>query len=181
MDAEFLGLASLEIAQRLVAETELALTVNEFLASLVDEMERLYPTVEPMAGARELTAHFAFQGIPQAIATSSSRSALLQKFARHGGWIDEFQAVVCSDDVQRGKPAPDLFLGAASQLGVEPAACLVFEDAPAGVEAALSAGMNVVAVPEQVGDDGFGGSHQVIDSLLDFDPEDWGLPPRLTD
>jgi beta-phosphoglucomutase-like phosphatase (HAD superfamily) len=49
--------------------------------------------------------------------------------------------------VQHGKPAPDLFLLAASRLGVEPAACLVFEDAPAGVAAARAAGMQVIWVP----------------------------------
>ncbi len=58
-----------------------------------------------------------------------------------------FDAEATGDDVERGKPAPDLFLLAASRLGVEPAACVVFEDAPLGVAAAVAAGMRVIAVP----------------------------------
>jgi len=55
-------------------------------------------------------------------------------------------ALITADDVKRSKPHPDGYLAAAARLGVEPAECLVFEDAPAGIEAAIAAGMNVVGV-----------------------------------
>jgi beta-phosphoglucomutase-like phosphatase (HAD superfamily) len=58
-----------------------------------------------------------------------------------------FEVEVTGDDVTRGKPAPDLFLKAAEGLGVDPADCVVFEDAPAGIAAAVNAGMRAVAVP----------------------------------
>ena len=57
-----------------------------------------------------------------------------------------FAAIVSGDDVTRGKPAPDIFLKAAERIGLPPEECVVFEDAPAGVEAARSAGMRVVGV-----------------------------------
>jgi HAD superfamily hydrolase (TIGR01509 family) len=57
-----------------------------------------------------------------------------------------FQTAVTAEHVQRGKPAPDVFLEVARQLGVEPGRCVVFEDAPAGVEAGRVAGMKVVGV-----------------------------------
>jgi HAD superfamily hydrolase (TIGR01509 family) len=57
-----------------------------------------------------------------------------------------FSAIVSGDDVTRGKPAPDIFLKAADRLGLPPGECVVFEDAPAGVEAARAAGMRVVGV-----------------------------------
>ncbi|MDB4688563.1 HAD family phosphatase, partial [Akkermansiaceae bacterium] len=63
---------------------------------------------------------------------------------------DLFDAVVTANDVVNGKPAPDIFLEAASRLGVLPAGCVVFEDAPAGIEAAKAAGMEVVVVPTHV-------------------------------
>jgi sugar-phosphatase len=55
-------------------------------------------------------------------------------------------ALITADDVKRSKPHPDGYLAAAARLGVEPAECLVFEDAPAGIESAMAAGMNVVGV-----------------------------------
>ena len=62
--------------------------------------------------------------------------------------IDQlFQAIVTSEDYQRGKPAPDPFLEAALRLGVAPAQCLVFEDTSTGVAAAQAAGMQYVLVP----------------------------------
>lgn len=62
------------------------------------------------------------------------------------GLADEFDFVATRDDVENGKPDPEIYLLVADELGVEPVHCLVLEDSPAGVEAALDAGMNVVAV-----------------------------------
>ena len=57
-----------------------------------------------------------------------------------------FRAVVSSEDVAQGKPAPDIFLRAAELLGVQPTKCCVIEDSGAGVEAALAAAMTVIAI-----------------------------------
>ena len=57
------------------------------------------------------------------------------------------QVINCGEDNEHGKPAPDCFLAAAKQMGFDPSVCLVLEDAPAGVEAGIAAGMRVVAVP----------------------------------
>jgi beta-phosphoglucomutase-like phosphatase (HAD superfamily) len=63
------------------------------------------------------------------------------------GLSDDFDVVATRDDVGRGKPDPEIDLLVARKLGVKPPDCLVFEDSPAGVEAALAAGMKVIAVP----------------------------------
>ncbi len=60
-----------------------------------------------------------------------------------------FKVVVTADDVEHGKPAPDMFLLAAKQMGVEPARCLVFEDAAPGMRAAEAAGMKYEKVPSR--------------------------------
>jgi len=65
------------------------------------------------------------------------------------GLTGSFDAEITGDDVTHGKPAPDLFLGAAAKLGVDPVDCIVFEDAPAGVTAGKAAGMRVIAVPHE--------------------------------
>ena len=65
---------------------------------------------------------------------------------RRAGLLDAFDVIVSGDEVEHGKPAPDMFLLAAARLGVEAAACLVIEDSPPGVQAGLAAGMFTLAV-----------------------------------
>lgn len=84
--------------------------------------------------------------IPMAVASGGSR-IVVEKTLRQVGISDWFDEVVTADDVAEGKPAPDVFLKAAKLLDVEPARCLVLEDAPSGILAAQRAGMQVIAVP----------------------------------
>ena len=86
-------------------------------------------------------------GIPRAIATSSSKAFAGRKLAA-SGLVGRFNIVVCGDEVQNGKPAPDIFLAAAKELEVEPQNCLVFEDSDNGVKAAHKAGMTIILIPD---------------------------------
>jgi pseudouridine-5'-monophosphatase len=125
-----------------------------------------------------LTRHFYDSEIPQAVASSSTRHHFKLKTSRHSEWFRFFDCVVTGDDpaVKRGKPNPDIFLVAAERLNAVPECCLVFEDSPAGVEAARAAGMYVVAVPDpNMSDSAYGKAHQIIRSLEDFDFAYWGL------
>jgi HAD superfamily hydrolase (TIGR01509 family) len=104
------------------------------------ESQPLLPGVEGLLlDARAL-------GLGRAVASSSSCGWVNGWLERHGirGLLD---VVVARDDVRRVKPDPELFLLAASRLGTPPGACLVFEDSPNGMRAALAAGMRCVAVP----------------------------------
>jgi len=95
-------------------------------------------------------------GVRTAIASGSSRPSILPVMERFGIVAD---ALVCSEDVRRGKPHPDLFLRAAELLGVEPARCIVVEDSEVGIQAARSAGMHALRYfppAEQEGDGGKG-------------------------
>jgi HAD superfamily hydrolase (TIGR01509 family) len=85
------------------------------------------------------------RGVPVAVASSSPRERL-HRTLRRAGLLDAFDAVVSGDEVEHGKPAPDMFLLAATRLGVEPSACVVIEDSPPGVQAGLAAGMFTLAV-----------------------------------
>ncbi len=157
-------------------QTGLPMTAEEFILERDTALALLFAGCEPMRGARELTHHLAAHRIPQAIATSSSRESLARKIGAHSEWFEVFETVVIADDVEHGKPAPDIFLEAARRLGAPPETCLVFEDAPLGVEAALAAGMQVVAVPEAGHEHRVMGAHAVIEHLGAFDPSAWGLP-----
>jgi beta-phosphoglucomutase-like phosphatase (HAD superfamily) len=85
-------------------------------------------------------------GIARAVASSSS-CAWVEGWLRRHRVRDLLDVVVARDDVRRVKPDPELFLLAAARLGVSPGDCLVFEDSPNGMRAALAAGMRCVAVP----------------------------------
>jgi HAD superfamily hydrolase (TIGR01509 family) len=98
-------------------------------------------------GAREWLAFVASRGIPLAVATSSGPALVEQRLRE---LRPAFAAVVTRADVARGKPHPDLYLEAASRLGLAPASCLALEDSPTGARAATAAGMPVIVVPDLV-------------------------------
>jgi len=176
-----IGRRALDSARYLVDALALPLTAEEYLAERTVLFETLMPTAAAMPGARELTGALKAAGAGLAVASSSSRALFDLKTTGHRAWFAEFAAIVLGDDprVRAGKPAPDIFLVAAAELGVAPAACVVIEDAPAGVEAARAAGMQVIAVPDPAMDRArFAGADAVVASLADLAPADLGFPER---
>ena len=101
---------------------------------------------EPMRGIAELLAAIRAAGIPAAVASSSPRSWVARGVDLLGIRAF-FGAFVSGDDVQRRKPAPDIYLEAARRLGVEPARSVAIEDSSPGIAAARAAGMKTVAIP----------------------------------
>lgn len=100
----------------------------------------------PLPGVTRLIEEAQEAGLPLAIASSSLHAWVDGHLQRLGLW-EAFAAVICADDVNAVKPAPDLFLAAAAALDVPPAGAVVFEDSVHGVTAAKAAGMFCVAVP----------------------------------
>jgi HAD superfamily hydrolase (TIGR01509 family) len=125
-------------------------------------------------GVAEAVARIAAAGIPMAIATSSTRASATEKLRHHAELRAAMRVVVCSDHpaVREAKPAHDIFLVAAGELAVEPTACVVVEDAPSGVLAAIAAGMRVIAVPapEVRADPAFTFAKWILESLAELDP-----------
>ncbi len=177
--AKMIGLPARSSAQKAIDAMGLPLTVDQYLDARRRLLEELFPKAEPMPGAVSLTRHLHQAGIPQAIATSSDRHHFELKTTNHKEWFGIFQACVMGDDpeIRHGKPAPDIFLLAARRLRAIPGKCLVFEDSPAGVQAAQAAGMFAVAVPDpHMEDKAYPAARQIIRNLNDFDFESWGLP-----
>ena len=115
-----------------------------------DEKEAAYRELirgnVPLAGsAREMLAALKQAGFTLAVATSGPRENV-ELVLRETGIGGLFDAVVTGFDVEKGKPAPDCFLLAAQRAGLEPRNCVVVEDAPVGIEAALAAGMYAVGL-----------------------------------
>lgn len=99
------------------------------------------------SGVVELLEYLERGVLPKAIATSTGRASALEHL---GELAHRFKVIVTGDEVKRGKPEPDIFLLAAERLGVAPERCLVLEDSQLGAEAALTAGMSVIIVPDLV-------------------------------
>ncbi len=112
------------------------------------QIEHLNGNVKPMSGLIELLDDIDRRGLRKAIASSGMRRYVMAVL-KTVGLTDRFNVIVTGDDVIKGKPAPDVFLKAAEVLRIEPQACLVLEDAPAGVQAAKAAGMMCIAVPNE--------------------------------
>ena len=105
---------------------------------------------------------------------SSAHRAVIHVSLETTGLADVFHVTVSSDEVAHGKPAPDVYLAAASQLGIEPAACLVVEDSYNGVRAGKTAGMTVVLVPNASVPPAPGTAELadiVLERLADLDPD----------
>ncbi len=115
--------------------------ITERLLSLPPERIKARP------GADEIVRYAAAQQIPRAIASSSTQ-VVIEHFVRLMGWAELIPKRYSAQFMARGKPAPDIYLHAAEQLGQAPETCLALEDSHAGTLAALAAGMTCFTVPD---------------------------------
>lgn len=99
----------------------------------------------PMPGAVKLIETLASIGLPLAMATSARREET-KKDLEELGWKKYFRAVVTAEDVRHHKPAPEVYLEAARRIGMDPRACIAFEDSLNGTLSALDAGMQTIFV-----------------------------------
>jgi len=142
------GIPSAVIVEKLNEKFGLSLDVAEtihrkerhYLAN-VHQVRPVMPVLEIARGMHGVK--------PLAIASGGHRE-LVEATLQAINILDMFEAIVCAEDCERGKPFPDPFLEAARRLGVAAEDCLVFEDSPAGVAAAAAAGMHYVFVPTAV-------------------------------
>lgn len=94
---------------------------------------------KPITPIVEIIHHYAGR-LPMAVGTGSSRPGAIQSLT-DVGLLDVFELIVTADDVEIGKPHPEVFLKSAKHMGIDPARCYVFEDGPMGMKAAEAAGM----------------------------------------
>ncbi len=156
----------LERANRPYSEEEkqaLAARKNGYYVELISHLDQnaLLP------GAKKTLQALRKMGVRTAVGSSSKNAP---NIIRRVGVEDMFDAVADGNDIKRSKPAPDVFLVAAEKLGLPAENCLVVEDADAGVEAALSAGMTVLAVGAARNHKG---AHLRANTLEDIDLASW--------
>jgi beta-phosphoglucomutase len=124
------------------------------------------PKVRPFPYADELLASISRSGRRSALVTSSRKSVVQNSL---GGLMSRFSAVVSADDVTRHKPHPDPYLAGARALDCEPSRCLVVENAPAGINAAISAGATCYAVSSTLSPVHLQKAHKVFPDLKALD------------
>ncbi|MFF3921248.1 HAD family hydrolase [Paenibacillus lactis] len=142
---KYVGMTNPEMWKLIRDEYQLRRSVSEIIDYQLSNKIKILTAreMEPIDGIRELLADLKASGIPVGIASSSPPvfiQAVLDKF----GLLDAFNCIVSGEEVDRGKPAPDVYLKAAELLGVEPASCMVLEDARHGIAAAKAAGMQCI-------------------------------------
>lgn len=173
-----MGMTQKESVSTVIKDYDLPLTPEEFIQEIMPLYEGMWLKAKALPGANRVMQHLHKHAVPIALASNSLRRNIDVKISRQQGWKEYFTVILGSDQVKSGKPAPDMFLEAAATMGAQALDCLVIEDSLVGVKAGKAAGMNVVAVPSlQTEIDKFSIANSVLHSLLEFQPDPWGLPP----
>lgn len=143
---DMMGMSSSEWSAYLHDRLGVPLSPPRLNQAVVDRLLAHYRRHLPLVpGAQEVVARLG-QRWPLALASSSNR-AVIEAALELAGLARWFRTVVSSEEVPRGKPAPDVYVEAARRLGERPSDCVVVEDSANGIRAAVAAGMRVVAVP----------------------------------
>lgn len=123
---------------------------KHFVAEMLRRAEeRQLTELEEKPGLKKFLAYLKQRGVLTAVASSAHRGQIIQNLKTAG--IEELiDAVVSGDEVEHGKPAPDIFLKAAESLGLFPGECLAIEDSPNGIRSAHAAGCYTIMIPDLI-------------------------------
>jgi len=168
-----MGMSSVEWSRYMHDELEVPLPAEEINRQVVDQVAEGYRESVPLLpGAVESVRSLAKEW-PLGLASSSNRP-LIDLVLERAGLADSFQVTVSSEEVERGKPAPDVYLEAARRLGVDPDSCAAIEDSTNGIKSAHAAGMAVIAVPNRdfpPDQDALALAEVTLESLTDLTPD----------
>ncbi len=167
------GMNALDVADTMRRVLELDVPPEPFRQEYRQALIAAFPKqIEPMPGAVDLVRRLS-QRAPLVVASGSPVTIIecaMEQLEIRGC----FKGLITSESVKRGKPHPDVFLAAADALKTPPAQCLVFEDSPAGIDAALAAGMSCFCVPSG-GPDHVRHATRLFNSLEEITDADLGL------
>jgi HAD superfamily hydrolase (TIGR01509 family) len=170
---EMLGMSSTEWSRYMRDELGVPMEPGEISAEVVRLLAEIYEQGLPvLPGADEAVRRLAGRR-PLGLASSSNRE-IIDLVLREAGWAELFSVTVSSEEVERGKPAPDVYVEATRRLRVEPARAAAIEDSSAGIRSAAAAGMRVIAIPNRAyppEPEALALAHVMLNSLADLDAE----------
>jgi len=170
---DMMGMSSLEWSRYMHDVIGLPEPPEEINAEVVRRLEAIYREELPLIpGAVEAVQRLAKRW-PLAVASSSNRE-LIDFVLEESGLARFLQATVSSEEVPRGKPAPDVYLEAARRLDVSPERCAAVEDSENGILSAKAAGMRAIAIPNPrypPAEDALAEADLVLESIADLSPE----------
>ena len=168
-----MGMSSPEWSRYMHEHVGLPASPDEIAAEVVRQMAARYREQLPLIyGAVDAVERLAGRW-PLGVASSSNRE-LIDLVLELSGLDRYFRATVSSEEVERGKPAPDVYLEACRRLGVDATTAAAIEDSHAGIASAKAAGMRVIAIPNPTfppGDEALAGADVVLHSLAELTPE----------
>jgi HAD superfamily hydrolase (TIGR01509 family) len=170
---DMMGMSSPEWSAYLRDELGVDLEPGEISDDVVARVERIYRDELPMLGGAAEAVERLAERWPLGLASSSNRE-IIDLFIELSGLAGRFAVTISSEEVARGKPAPDVYLEAALRLGVEPASCVAIEDSENGIRAARAAGMAVLALPNPhypPDPEALAEADEVLGSLHELTPE----------
>ena len=141
-----MGMSSTEWSAYMHDQLGVELSPERISEEVVSRVKQRYRERLPLLPGTTETVSALARRWPLGLASSANRP-VIELFLELSGLADRFAAAVSSEEVPRGKPAPDVYLEAARRLAVEPAECVAVEDSSNGIRSAAAAGMTVIAVP----------------------------------
>jgi HAD superfamily hydrolase (TIGR01509 family) len=176
-ETEMLGMSSTEWSRYMHDELGVLLDPHEISVEVVRILEQRYREQLPLLpGAGEAVRRIGARW-PLGLASSSNRE-IIDLVLELTGWADLFRVTVSSEEVDRGKPAPDVYLEAVRRLGSTPGRSVAIEDSSAGIRSARDAGLAVVAIPNREyspGSDVLEQADVVLQSLAELDEDSVAL------
>jgi HAD superfamily hydrolase (TIGR01509 family) len=170
---DMLGMSSTEWSRYMHDELAVPVPPEQISSEVAERLvERYRQRLPLLPGAVQAVRSLAREW-PLAVASSSNRN-VIDLVIEKAGLADAFAATVSSEEVERGKPAPDVYLEAARRLGVDPESCAAIEDSGNGIRSAHAAGMAVIAVPNKdfpPDPDALALAALVLDSLRELSPD----------
>lgn len=169
-EQDMLGMSSSEWSRHMQDELAVPLEPSAISASVAERVAARYRESLPLIAGADSAVRALADRYPLGLASSSNRQSI-DLVLELTGWASRFSATTASEEVDAGKPAPDVYLETARRLGASAASCLAVEDSEVGIRSARAAGMAVVAIPNHAYPPAAGvlsEANLVLDSISDL-------------